>query len=530
MKFDNELTIRALFFGAILSIAVASYSAFAGLKVGGVYWPIVTTSMISLAFLKLLGKTNSREITIMQTVGSSGGLLAAGIIFTIPAAWMLGIKTSLLDILLISIVGGMLGIIFSYPLRKQLIERENLPCADGAAAASLIKAGDSGGKKARVLGIAFAAGAAFSLIRNWLHWIPSFVNLETLKISLGKIYSLGASVSLIPLAGGFLIGPKFITAWFLGAIATYFALVPYFLSAGIFASKVDVLSSVSRPLGVGIVLGAAIAYFILKGLPTLGHLARDYKNSKIGRYAGIVLIVSIGILTIVSNLNPLVSVVAIAGAFVMAYIAARVTGEMNVDPMEILAMLVILAAKLFLGFAAFPLVVIAAVVTIAAGMAGDMMQDLKTGFVLGVKLENQMIAQIIGLLASALVIGLVVTAINQSYGIGGTDFPAPQAIAVKEVIQTPGLSQNLLIGMLVGAILTVITSRLNYGIVAIAFGIGLYVPIELSFPLFIGGMIRLVADKSGKTESLRLVAAGVIAGEGLLGVILALAGFAAIIA
>ena len=186
--FDDELSFRALFFGAVLAILVASYSAFAGLKVGGVYWPIVTTSLVSMAFLMLLGKTNSREIVIMQTAASSGGLLAAGIIFTIPAAWMLGIPLGLWDVFFISLAGGLLGIIFSYPLRRQLIEKEKLPCADGTAAASLIEAGDRGGAKARLLAYAFGVGAVFSIVRDWLKAIPSYVNLDSLKIQAGNFY------------------------------------------------------------------------------------------------------------------------------------------------------------------------------------------------------------------------------------------------------------------------------------------------------------------------------------------------------
>ena len=528
MKFDNELSVRALFLGALLSIAVAAYSAFAGLKVGGVYWPIATTSLISLAVLMLLGKTNSKEITIMQTAGSSGGLLAAGIIFTIPAAWLLGIPVSITDIFLISIVGGGLGILFSYPLRRQLIEREQLPCADGAAAASLIQAGDKGGSKARMLAYTFGIGAIFSIARDWLNAIPSYVNLDTLKINAGN-FSLGSSISLVPLAGGFLIGPRFTLAWFLGAIATYFVIVPYALAGGLLAAKGDVLAQIARPLGVGIVLGAAVAYFILKGLPTLGKLSQDYRESGFGKYAGIMIILAIGILTIISNMNPLVSIVAIVGAFAMAYVGARATGEMNVDPMEIFAMLVMLVAKLFLGFAALPLVIVAAIVTIAAGMAGDMMQDLKAGYLLQVKLEHQMAAQVVGLIAASLAIGVVLVSINQAHGIGTIEFPAPQAIAVKEVIQANGLPQMLLWGILIGTLLTLITSRIGWGIVPVAFGIGLYVPIELSFPLFIGGLLRYAIDRRKQTEHYRLVAAGLIAGESLVGVALTLLAFRAVI-
>ena len=225
----------------------------------------------------------------------------------------------------------------------------------------------------------------------------------------------------------------------------------------------------------------------------------------------------------------LVSAIAIIGAFAIAYVGARITGEMNVDPMEIFAMLVMLFAKIFLGFTAFPLIVIAAVVTIAAGMAGDMMQDLKAGHLLGVKPENQMAAQFAGLAAASLVIGMIVISINQAYGIGGVEFPAPQAVAIKEVVQSSGFSQVLGAGMLLGIIMTIATTKIGWGIVPVAFGIGLYVPVELSVPLFAGGLMRYFVDRRRKTDYYRIVAAGLIAGEGLVGVLLALAAFSSIL-
>ncbi|MFH1442926.1 MAG: OPT/YSL family transporter [Candidatus Micrarchaeota archaeon] len=393
---ESKLSYTALALGALLSVIVAAYSAYAGLKVGGLYWPIVTTSLISLAVLGVFGKARKNNVNVMQTAGSSGGLLAGGIIFTIPAAMMLGMQISYMEILVISLVGGILGVLFSYPLRKQLIERENLPCADGTAAAALINAGDRGGRETHALIYSFGAGALFSLARDFLKVLPPYVNLESLKISAGKVFSLGSSISLIPLAGGFLIGWRFTAAWFLGAIFTYFVIIPYALTAALFADKFAVVSGIARPLGVGMVLGSAIMYFILKGLPQMGRLVESYDSRGIGRIAGTSLIVCAGVMAIVLNLDWPLSILAIMGAFAMSYVAGRSTGEMNVDPMEIYAMLVLIAAKLLITQSALPLVILAAIVTIAAGMAGDMMQDLKAGYILGTKLEHQMVAQLVG--------------------------------------------------------------------------------------------------------------------------------------
>ncbi len=518
------LSARALILGGTLSILVAAYSAFAGLKVGGVYWPIVTTSLISLVALSLLGKTSKNEINIMQTAGSSGGLLAAGIIFTLPAAMMLGSGFSLLEIFLISLVGGILGIAFSYPLRKQLIEREKLPCADGVAAAALIESGDKGGRKAHTLVYSLGLGSCFSIARDWIGAIPSFVNLESLGMGIGRYASLGSSVSLIPLAGGFLIGFRFALAWFLGAAFTNFILFPYLILNGLLGGKAQILSEIARPLGVGIVLGAAVVYFILKALPSLGRMWEDWRQAKFNRLMGAAIILCAGALTIIADVSLPLSLLMIAGAFSMSYVAARSTAEMNVDPMEIFAMLIVLLAKL-MGFGALPLIVLAAVVTIAAGMAGDMMQDLKAGQLLGTRLEDQFVAQMVGMIAAAFAIGLVLLSLQAE--IGSVDFPAPQAQAVKELVQYGGISEMLKYGLAIGAVMTALLVRFRPGvaIAPVAFGIGMYVPIELSLPLFAGGCIRLYAERGKIAEKARIVAAGAIAGEGLMGVAFALAGF-----
>ncbi|MFH1107041.1 MAG: OPT/YSL family transporter [Candidatus Micrarchaeota archaeon] len=523
-EYRSPLTLRALLLGAVLSVLVGLYSMYAGLKIGGVYWPIVTTSLVAMALLKLLGGTDKNEINILQTAANTGGLLAAGLIFTIPAIWMLGFDISAWDVFWISVVGGGVGLVFSLPLRRQMIEREKLPYADGTAAAALIDAGDRGGRKAGTLMKAVGVGGAFAAARDYFGWIPGVVNLETLKISAGRVFSLGSSVSLIPFAGGFLIGPRFTLAWFLGAITTYFLIVPYFLAQG-FADKVSVVVQVAKPLGVGIVFGSVIAYFALKGLPAMARMAADWERSRQNKNAALAIIAGTLILTIVTDMNAPLAILAMLGAFVMAFVAARVTGEMNVDPLEIFAFLVMLAAKLVFGFNAIYLVVLAAVVAIAAGTAGDVMQDLKAGHILGTRPEHQVVAQAVGLVSAALVLGGALFALQASYGIGSPEFPAPQAQALKEILSAGGLTGILLFGAVAGIILTLSADYAGWGIASIAFGIGLYVPMELSFPLFAGGIIRFLADRAKSTDFWRLAAAGVIAGEGLVGVALALAGY-----
>jgi len=531
MNLGKDLSIKAILIGFILSIAVAMYSAYIGLMIGGVYWPIVTTSLMAMALLKLFGKTTKQEIIIAQTAASTGGLLAAGIIFTIPALYLLGLQISALEIFIIALAGGSLGVVFTVPLRKEMIEREKLPFPDGTAAAALVEAGDEGGDKIKKLGIAFGIGAIIAILRDYLGAIPGLISLDTLKLDISKYFSLGFGVSLVTFAGGFLIGPIFTGVWFLGALISNFAIVPYLVANGFFADKGAAMASVTGPLGIGVIIGAAIAYFLLKGLPALKKMFDNLKSSKKqwNKMQAFSLVVVVALVTIALNLDPLLSIVAILGSFFMAYIGARVTGEMNVDPMEIFAIIVLLIAKLFLGFEAVPLILLAAIVCIAAGMGGDFMQDLKAGHLLKADPRSQTVTQLVGVLGGALVLGFVLTALAPQ--IGTAMFPAPQAFALKGIVSAEAIGTPMIVGIGIGFIATLaLTYFFNMGIVMIAFGIGLYAPITLAFPLFIGGMIRLWADRKKFTEKGRLLAAGVIAGEGLIGVIIALLLFSGVIA
>lgn len=522
------LPIRALAIGAVLSIAVAMYSAFAGLKFGGVYWPSVTMAVVAIAILKVLGNSSKNEANIIQTAASAGGLLAAGVIFTVPAIWLLGLEVGFLEIIFVSLVGGLAGILFSIPLRKEMIEREKLPYPDGVATAAIIEAGDEKGEKAKLVFGMVGVGAVFSLLRDQFGVIPGLLSIDSLKAPFTKLFSLGSSVSLIPFAGGYLIGAKFTAIWFAGAVLSNLILIPYIVSTGLFETKFAAASEVAAPLGIGIVVGASIAYFALKALPRLRQIASSYKETGFGstRLFGLAIILLVAVLTIVLQLNVVISIIAILGAFAMAYIGARVTGEMNVDPMELFAIIVLIAAKLLFGFNAVLLVLLAAVVCISAGVAGDLMQDLKAGFILGTDPKKQLIAQVVGVVAASLAIGFVMLAFSSNGLIGTPEFPAPQATALSAVVSAGALDTVLLAGILIGLVAALALSFFSSAIAVVAFGIGVYVPIALSLPLFIGGLIRFAADRKGFTEKGRLLAAGAIAGEGFIGMVLLLIGLA----
>lgn len=556
----EKYDIRALIIGMALSVLVTLYSAYAGLKVGGVYWPILTTTLAAMAILKFLGKTGRSEINIAQAAGSAGGLLAAGVIFTVPAIYMLGMQMGIFEIFLMSLAGGLLGILFSYPLRHEMIERDKLPYADGTAAAAMIESGDGKGGQVKIMAGGFGLGAILALARDHFAAVPAAVNLETMKVGAARFFSFGSIISLIPLAGGYLIGFAFTAAWFSGAVITYFVIAPNAVLTGAFTDKYAAISTMAKPLGIGIVIGSALAYFAFIGLPRLRAAIKEIMKKGITgkahtdsqrKFAGGLLVLA-ALLAVTLNLDIGITIIALGGAFAMAYLGARVTGEMNVDPMEIFAIIALLAAKILFGAAAGPLVVLAAVVCISAGVAGDMMQDMKAGRILGTDPNKLVVAQVAGVVVGAAVIGFLIVAIGAQYQFGGVEFPAPQAVAIKEVVAGAGVGPAVCLrglhsdainsifgafgvgdclgaGAMLGILMTIAAQFIGSGAIPIAFGIGMYVPIELSFPLFVGGVARYFADYWRKTEMFRVLAAGMIAGEGLIGAIIAIVGAAALL-
>lgn len=511
----GSLTPRVLLVGVVLTLLITAYSAYAGLKIGGVYWPALTATILALA---LIGPGRKHEVNLAQTMASAGGLVAAGIVFTVPALWLLNLPIGFVEIFLIAILGGTLGVLFASRLRDELVVKLKLPYPDGTAAAKVIEAGDEKGKKAKTVFGFFGVAGWFALDRDLLRVFPSYVNLDSLHVGASRLFSFGSSVSLIPFSGGFLIGLKFTLVWFLGAVASYLVVVPYLVAQGIFSSKAMAIAAVTKPLGIGIVIGSSLVYFVMVVLPYLGKMKFSPAALRGHLFPFIAVVILLSLLT---KLNLFLTIVAVIGSFVVSYIGGRITGEMNVDPMEIFAMAILLIVLLFVKVDPVSAIILAGVLCTAAGVAGDLMLDLKAGYLLKTNPEDQVKAQLLGVAISSAAIGVILISLVQAHPLGSVEWPAPQAVALSQLLASQ-LSIYLVYGLFLGGLITIVANSFNLGIIGAAFGIGVYAPIELSFPLFIGGLIRHLADSRKLTEDGRLVASGLIAGEGAFGVVIAL--------
>lgn len=570
-----ELTFTSIIFGIILAIVFGVVNAYLGLKVGMTISASIPAAVVSMSITRIIMKRDSiLENNMVQTIGSAGESLTAGAIFTIPAMFIwsksLGIEApSIMLITLIGMTGGILGVMFMIPLRKALIvkEHDNLPYPEGSACADVLLAGEEGGEKAKSTFQGFIIGGVYKIISDGLKLIPS-----TLEWSIKKPFHSFFGMDAMPalLGVGFIIGRKVATLMLAGSMIGWFVIIPLISLIGqgnslaIFPSQVpisalmtaDIWNNYIRYIGAGAVAFGGLLSLI-KSMPLIADTfiesMRDYNHFLEGRsYLRTdqdipisTVIVTVVVTTVFIALIPIMKV-GIAGAlfvaifgFFFATVSSRIVGLIGSSSNPISGMTLatlILAAFLFriMGKTSndniFAVFTVGAIVCIIIAMAGDTSQDLKTGYLVGATPYKQQIGEIIGVLMMSLVLGGVLSLFNSAWGFGSAALPAPQATLVKIIVE--GVMQGNLPWALIfiGASIGLIFELLGLPILPIA--IGLYLPIQLTSTIFIGGIIRGALDydeenadtfeQKIKIDSGILFASGLIAGEGIIGVILAI--------
>lgn len=571
-----EFTVTSIVLGVILAVVFGAANAYLGLRVGMTISASIPAAVISMGIIRgILRKDSILENNIVQTIGSAGESLAAGAIFTIPAMfiWMKewGMGTpSLLTIMAISLCGGILGTLFMIPLRKALIVNEHgtLPYPEGTACAEVLLAGEEGGEKAKITFIGLGIGMVYKFIADGLKLFPS--EIET-TIPGYKGAAVGADVLPALLGVGFIIGPKISAYMLAGAVLGWFAFIPLILNIGSMGDIImypatvpiselgywGVWSSYIRYVGAGAVAFGGV-FSLIKSLPlivqTFSDSMKDMKGA--GSKAStartdqdipmkVVLIGSLAVILAMAML-PMIPVgvggalmVAIFGFF-FATVSSRIVGLVGSSSNPVSGMTIatlIITAFIFKATGndgqtgMIATLTVGAIICIIAAMAGDTSQDLKTGFLVGATPRKQQIGELIGAVAAAFAIGYVLILLNNAWGFGSSELPAPQATLMRLVVE--GVMGGSLPWALVftGVGIGVAIELLGLPVLPIA--IGLYLPIHLSTPIMVGGFIRGLLDKKldkkggedaeikNKIDSGILYASGLIAGEGLVGIILA---------
>lgn len=564
-RFLPEITPVSIILGILLAVLFGAANAYLGLRVGLTISASIPAAVISMGIIRIIMKRDSiLENNMVQTIGSAGESLAAGAIFTLPALFMWAAesdaihKPSFLTIAIISLCAALLGLVFMVPLRSALIVEEHgvLPFPEGTACAEVLLAGEEGGAKARLVFTGLGISTLYKFVADGLKLFPSEIDWNIKSIGTG----FGADV-LPSLAGvGFICGKKISSYLFAGGILGWFVAIPLI---NLFGSTLQlapakapvnelgawgIWSNYIRYIGAGAVATGGIISLI-KSLPLIIKTFKKaagrfgYKeaveertnrdlSTKFLLVLAAAIVIAIWLLPAIP-VGLLGALIIVVFGFFFATVSSRMVGLVGssnnpVSGMTI-ATLIIATALLkstgHVGIAGMiSAICIGTIICIIACMAGDMSQDLKTGYIVGATPRNQQIGELIGSVFSAAAIGGILYLLDSAWGFGSKDLPAPQATLMKLVVEGVMGGDLPWVLVLIGAGMGIAIEM--FGIPVLPVAVGLYLPIHLSFPIWIGGLLRAWFDKKGDAgkeagENGVLFGSGLIAGEGLVGIILA---------
>ena len=573
-KITPEFTVTSIVMGIILAVVFGAANAYLGLRVGMTVSASIPAAVIAMGVIRVVMRKNSiLESNIVQTVGSAGESVAAGAIFTLPALFLWAAegrmdKPSIIEITIIALFGGLLGVFFMIPLRNALIVKEHgiLPYPEGTACAEVLLAGEEGGANATTVFAGMGFAAIFKFIIDGLKLVPSEVSLR-IKNFHGEI---GTQIYPAVMSVGYICGPRISSYMFAGGVLSWMVLIPIIVLFGeqlvlypgtvpigqIFATDgaSGIWSSYIRYIGAG-ALAAGGIISLVKSLPLIVRTFRDaVKGMKGGSAKGEVtrtsadlnmgfVIASIAVLTVLIWLVPAIpvsflgAVIVVIFGFFFATVSSRMVGLVGSsnNPVSGMAIATLLIATVILKITGDTgahgmqgAIAIGSIICIVAAISGDTSQDLKTGYLLGATPKKQQIGEMIGVLASSLAIGATLYLLDQAWGFGSEELGAPQAMLMKMIIEGV-MESNLPWGLVfIGVCLAIVVEIV--GIPVLPFAIGVYLPVQLNACIMVGGLVRLVFDKMKRIEEEKkqivsdgiLFCSGMIAGEGLVGILLAI--------
>ena len=580
----QEFTFKAIGLGIAFGIIFGAANAYLGLRAGLTISTSIPVAVMTVAVFRALAAAGRSgtilEANLSQTVGSASSSLASGIIFTLPALFLWGLSPSLLQMTMLAMCGGVLGVLFMIPLRRFLIEREHgkLPYPEGTACAEVLVANEVGGGNARFVFIGLAAGAAFKALTSWARAIPDAVHL---KLPWPRKAELGMDLSPALFGVGFILGPRIAAVMVGGGLLSWLVVIPLLdwwgasRSLPLYPETALLMTDMTpsqlwsryvRYIGAGAVATAGIITLV-RSLPVMvdsfrigfGQLQQQRAEHAVavprtGQDLPLK-VVGIGVLLVIATLafvpipfgdvggltHRLVAAVCVAVfAFFFVTVASRIVGLVGVTSnptsgMTIAALLGTAGIFLAMGWTDITgkaaAITVGCVVAIAASIAGDTSQDLKTGYLLGATPRRQQVGELVGVLTAAVFVCLAVLLLAETFGFGSTELPAPQATLMKLVIDGV-LDQSLPWGLVALGIGIAVACEL-LKIPSLPFAVGVYLPVSTMTPIFLGGLLRLWAERSaGGSDELNdrrergiLLGSGFVGGEGLLGVGIAGAAF-----
>ena len=572
-KITPEITVTSIIMGILLAVVFGAANAYLGLRVGMTVSASIPAAVIAMGVIRILMRKNSiLESNIVQTIGSAGESLAAGAIFTLPALFLWAAegkcgKPSIVEITLIALIGGLLGVFFMVPLRNALIVKEHgvLPYPEGTACAEVLLAGEKGGANASTVFAGMGFAALFKFIIDGIKVVSGEIS-TSVKGYAGEI---GSQIYPAVMSVGYICGARISSFMFAGGVLSWLVIIPLIV---LFGSSIvlypgtetigamyeaggasAIWSSYIRYIGAG-ALAAGGIISLIKSLPLIvktfggamksiagGGVASGERTAKDLNLK--VVIAAIVVLTLLVWIVPAIPV-SLLGAFIIvvfgfffATVSSRMVGLVGSsnNPVSGMAIATLLIATLILkvtgatGIAGMTsAIAIGSIICIVSAIAGDTSQDLKTGYLLGATPKKQQIGEIIGVVAAAFAIGGTLYLLDSAWGFGSEQLAAPQATLMKLIIEGV-MDGNLPWGLVfIGVFIAIVVEII--GIPVLPFAIGIYLPVQLNACIMVGGLVRLALDKLKKKEEEKkaivndgiLFCSGMIAGEGLVGILLAL--------
>jgi len=519
---DRQLTWRGLGIGLLGLVVITASSMYVALRMGALPWPTVFVTIISMAALRKCKNSTIHEINCTHTIMSAGAMVAGGLAFTLPGMWMLDANASMSTFSMISltIVGTILGTAFTTVFRRRMVEDPQLPYPMGQAAYNTLTAGMEGGRNAKKLFASMGASAVFTALRDGAGKIPSVIRLAA-----GSSLCQPAYMWVSPMAVGIgaIIGPVLAIVWFLGMVLGYYVITPIGITAGWFKDMASA-ELFRQNLGIGLMIGTGLGVLI-KALYGLISKRKTASRRKIpARSLAALLLLTLLcmlILTLTTEVSFLETIPLMAGVFCATYLSSMLTGQTGINPMEIFGILVLLFVQFLFRPALAPAFTIAAVTAVACGLAGDVMNDLKCGHLLGADPRQQIIGEGIGGVVGSVVSVLVLLALKRAFGSFGTEqLPAPQAAAVSAMVGGPKHLVAFTIGCIAGIILYLCK------VPTATLGLGVYLSTAISTIMGLGAVLAFLVKKVSKKASMgtdiALVSSGLLGGEGITGVLIAI--------
>ena len=538
----GQISAAGIIIGCIGCVIITASSVYTALKMGALPWPTIFTSITALVLLRALGRSSLNEANVTQIIMSAGSMVAGGLAFTVPGLWMLGMadQVSWVEMLGVALAGTLLGLVCTALIRRRFVEDSGLEYPIGTAAAETLMASRAGGKTGRKLFGSMALAGIWCALRDLAGAIPAM--LCALPIP-GVAFGIYNSPMLLSV--GFLVGGAAVAFWLAGGLIANLGIIVGGTAAG--AWDVATAQGIVQSLGMGLMMGSGLGVVLRDILPkAMAHLRGAGAGNGSAREAApirdrgvLALLVAAAALLIclVLGVSPVLCVAVVALAFVTTVMSAQSVGQTGIDPMEIFGLIVLLAIAALGESDQVKLFFIAGVVAVACGLAGDVMSDFKTGHILGTDPRAMWVGQAIGALLGAVASVAVMVALLKAYGpesFGpGKLFVSAQASVVATMVSGIPSTGAFLLGLAGGVVLYCL------GIPSMMLGLGVYLPFYMTITAALGACVKWAYDRvatrrgtghgavDGEAETTHeesgiIIASGVLGGESIVGVIIAL--------